>query len=560
MLDVGNIASRVRETIDVVQETVTEAAGTVARFLGAGEGQAAPSQADRALHHVAGQVANGVTPDEQRQIEQGVEEVFNRAGYGYGDAAIKLAEHLRGRSSEYQSEFMSQLFDYAPSVASDILRGAAGGNRHHISEPFASESDRYVVARALGEAYDRGRLPANFVEQLLETDARFSSPPNNEYTGTIVGLSGSEDLINAYVDRSLEMARGDDPEWVQSFNLGAARAMAGDPQVLQQRLGRMSQSELQDFLAHIEPEWHSRSIAGYDAGYTNALATLVRGAADIQPPTEQVLNLFTEVARNYMGRSGVADAMGELFTSGYTEHVRFANGRIAEDIFHSNAEFFTHRLLATGTDPRTGENIDEAGNAAALRNFIEATAFNEYSEYKEAVRSELVSQIRSLQSAIEYYPNVDSRTGSLIERTLAPEPGTNAEASIKEQLAFRLGRLTGTIFKGFEAAVAARGKENAEIDGAVDFLFGLVPVGKATDIVKARVPGAGLLIDKAADKGVDFVKDLVKDWLHKADLEEERGEVWAMFAEFANNLNSYHSDDFYSGAGSIDYTLEHSGR
>ena len=86
MLDVGNIASRVRETIDVVQETVTEAAGTVARFLGAGEGQATPSQADAALHRVAGQVATGVTPDEQRQIEQGVEEVFNRAGYGYGDA------------------------------------------------------------------------------------------------------------------------------------------------------------------------------------------------------------------------------------------------------------------------------------------------------------------------------------------------------------------------------------------------------------------------------------------------------------------------------------------
>ncbi|MDQ3806481.1 MAG: hypothetical protein M3416_21945 [Acidobacteriota bacterium] len=560
MLDVGNIASRVRETVGVVQEAVTEAAGTVARFLGADGAQGSPAQADAALHNVARQVTTGVTPGEQRQIEEGVEDVFNRAGYGYGDAAIELASQLRNRSAEYQAAFMSELYDYAPSVANDILRGAAGGNRHHVSEPFASDSDRYVIARALGEAYDRGQLPADFVGQLLSHDARFSSPPNNEYTGTIVGLSGSEALINAYVDRSLEMAKGDDPDWVQSFNLGAARAMAGDPQVLQQRLERMSQAELRDFLAHVEPEWHSRSIAGYDSGYNNALATLVRGAADIQPPTEQVLNLFSEVAQNYMGRVGVADAMGELFTSGHTEHVRFANGRIAEDIFHSNAEFFTHRLLAAGKDPVTGENIDEAGRAAALRNFFQATAFNEDCEYKEAVRAELVNQIRSLQSAIEYYPNVGSRTRSLIERTLAPEPGVNAEASIKEQLAFRLGRLTGTIFKGFEAAVEARGKENAEIDGVVDFLFGLVPVGKATDIVKARVPGAGLLIDRAADKGVDFVKDLVKDWLHQADLEAERGDVWAVFAEFANNLNSYHSDDFYSGAGSIDYTLEHSGR
>ncbi|HEX5709165.1 MAG TPA: hypothetical protein VFX96_17820, partial [Pyrinomonadaceae bacterium] len=261
-----------------------------------------------------------------------------------------------------------------------------------------------------------------------------------------------------------------------------------------------------------------------------------------------------------MDRAGVADAMGELFTSGYTEHIRFANGRIDESVFHSNAEFFLHRMLATGTDPTTGRDIDEAGQIAALRNFVQATAFNDYSEYRDSVRAQLTQQIRTLQSAIDYYPGVGSRTESLIARTIEAEPGVDRAASIKEQLAFRLGRLTATVFQGFEAAVNERNQENAAIDGTVDFLFGLVPVSKATDIVKARVPGAGLVIDKAADKGVDTLKDIVKDWLHKADLEDQRLDVWNLYAEFANNVSTYHSDDFYNGAGSVDYTLQHSGR
>jgi hypothetical protein len=116
------------------------------------------------------------------------------------------------------------------------------------------------------------------------------------------------------------------------------------------------------------------------------------------------------------------------------------------------------------------------------------------------------------------------------------------------------------IFQGFEGAVKNRNAENAAIDGTVDFLFGLVPFDKATDIVKGKVPGAGKLIGVGADKGIDFVKDVVKDWLHKADLNEQRLEVWNLYAEFANDLPSYHSDDFYTGAGSVDYTLMHSGR
>jgi hypothetical protein len=551
MLDVGGITSRVIETIHVVEEKVTQAANTVARFIGA-DALPTQTQADVALHNVASQV-NALTPQEQGRIEDGVEAVFQRAGYGYAEAAIELSKQLDGQSEEYRAEFMSKLWNAAPSVMTDILRGAAG-ERHYISEDWPTESDQYNIATSLGAAYDRGLLPRDFVSQMLTHDARFSMPPNNEYTGTIVGMSGSKALINSYVDQSLAMAKGDEPEWVQSFNLGAARAMAGDPQVLQSRLASMKPEELSDFLAHIDPDWHSRSIAGYDSGYTNALATLVRGAARIEPPTEEVLNLFREASLNYIDRPGMQDATAELFTSGYTEYIRLPTGKVMDTVFHSNAEFFTERMLATG------EGVDEATQVAALKNFFQATAFNDDCVYKDSVRAEATNLIRSLQSAIEYYPNVDSRMRSLIDSTLKPEPGADPVASIKEQLAFRLGRLTGTIFQGFEGAVKDRDAENAAIDGAVDFLFGLVPFDKATDIVKGAVPGAGKLIGVGADKGLDFVKDVVKDWLHEADLNEQRPQVWNLFVEFANDLPSYHSDDFYAGAGSVDYTLLHSGR
>jgi hypothetical protein len=552
MLDVGGITSRVRDTINVVEEKVTQAATAVARFVGGDGAQPTQAQADAALHNVASQVVN-LTPEEQGRIDDGVDKVFQRTNYGYAEAAIELSKQLNGQSEDYRAEFMSKLWETAPSVAADILRGA-GGKRHYMSEGWPTEADQYNIGSSLGAAYDRGLLPKDFVNQLLTLDAKYQMPPNNEYTGTIVAESGSKNLINAFVDRSLQMAKGDEPEWVQSFNLGAARAMAGDPQILRERLDAMKPEELSDFLAHIDPRWHDTKIAGYDSGYTNALTTLVRGASRIEPPTEGVLNLFREVSLNYMDRAGMRDAMASLFTAGYTEYVRLPSGKVMDTVFHSNAEFFTERMLATG------EGVDESTQVAALRNFFQETAFSDDCAYKDAVRSVATEQIRSLQSAIEYYPNVDSSLRGLIDSTLKPEPGVDPVASIKEQLAFRLGRLTGTIFQGFEGAVKNRNSENAAIDGAVDFLFGLVPFDKATDIVKGAVPGAGKLIGVGADKGLDFVKGLVKDWLHKADLNKQRLEVWNLFAEFANDLPSYHSDDFYSGAGSVDYTLLHSGR
>jgi hypothetical protein len=552
MLDVGGITSRVRDTINVVEEKVTQAASAVARFVGGDNVQPTQTQADAALHNVASQVVN-LTPEEQGRIDNGVDAVFQRTNYGYAEAAIELSKQLNGQSEEYRAEFMSKLWQTAPSVAADIMRGAAG-KRHYMSEGWPTEADQYNIGTSLGAAYDRGLLPTDFVNQLLTLDAKYQMPPNNEYSGSIVALSGSKNLINAYVDRSLEMAKGDDPEWVQSFNLGAARAMAGDPDILRERLEAMKPEELSDFLAHIDPKWHDTKIAGYDSGYTNALTTLVRGAARIEPPTEGVLNLFREVSLNYMGRAGMRDAMASLFTAGYTEYIRLPTGKVMDTVFHSNAEFFTQRMLATG------EGVDEATQVAALKNFFQETAFSDDCMYKDSVRSQATELIRSLQSAIEYYPNVDSRTRGLIDSTIKPEPGVDPVASMKEQLAFRLGRLTGVIFQGFEGAVKNRDAENAAIDGAVDFLFGLVPFDKATDIVKGKVPGAGKLIGLGADKGLDFVKGVVKDWLHKTDLNDQRLEVWNLFAEFANDLPSYHSDDFYAGAGSVDYTLLHSGR
>src|ERR1044072_3586639 len=415
MLDVGGTASRVVETINVVEQKVTEAANAVARFVGGGDVQPTQTQADAALHNVASQVVN-LTPQEEGRIEDGIDKVWERAGYGYAEAAIELSKQLNGQSEEYRAEFMAKLWDTAPSVAADVLRGAAG-KRHYMSEGWPTEADVYNISSSLGAAYDRGLLPTDFVNQLLTLDSKYQMPPNNEYSGTIIAESGSKNLINAYIDRSLEMAKGDDPEWGQRFNLRAARAMAGAPDIPRERLENMKPEELSDFLAHIDPKWHDTKIAGYDSGYTNALTTLVRRAARIEPPTEGVLNLFREVSLNYMDRPGMPDAMAGLFTAGYTEYIRLPTGKVMDTVFHSHAEFFTQRMLATG------EGVDESTQVAALKNFFQETAFSDDCTYKDAVRSQASELIRSLQSAIEYYPNVDSRTRGLIDSTLKPEPG-----------------------------------------------------------------------------------------------------------------------------------------
>src|SRR3712207_4040739 len=111
MLDVGGIATRVRETINVVEEKVTQAAGTVARFVG--DLRPTQTQADVALHRVASQVA-ALTPDESARIEDGVEKVFERAGYGYAEGAIELSRQLDGQTEEYRAEFVAKLWETAP--------------------------------------------------------------------------------------------------------------------------------------------------------------------------------------------------------------------------------------------------------------------------------------------------------------------------------------------------------------------------------------------------------------------------------------------------------------
>src|SRR5215213_11813199 len=132
MLDVGGIASRVVDTINVVEEKVTQAASAVARFVGGDDVRPTQTQADAALHNVASQVVN-LTPDERARVEDGVDKVFQRTNYGYAEAAIELSKQLNGQSEEYRAEFMAKLWNTAPSVAADVLRGAAG-KRHYISE------------------------------------------------------------------------------------------------------------------------------------------------------------------------------------------------------------------------------------------------------------------------------------------------------------------------------------------------------------------------------------------------------------------------------------------
>lgn len=525
-----------------VRETVTEAVGEVSRGLTGANAAPTAAEADVALHHVAARVApdgggaaapaNSLTADEQAQIEQGVEGVFQAAGTSYPDAAVELADQLRGRSEEYRAEFMSELNEFNPGLASDVFRAASGGERNHMTNPFVSEEDQRLIGQSLGAAYDRGLLPPDFVDNLLEQDARYNMPPNNEYTGSLVAQSGSQNLINDYVDRSMEMAQGDDPEWVQSFNLGAARAMAGDPQIMQERLAQMSEDgTLDSFLSKIDPEWHRNRIAGYDSGADNALATFVKGAADVEPPTPGVRDLFTSVANNYMDRAGVPEAMTDLFTAGYNEDVRYPNGKVAETVFHSNAQYLMDELTRLGGDSPGDDSL----NVSALSKFFQHSIFNsEIPEWqRESVKGQVQQFSQNALSDIEYGQDEKSRANS----------------------ATQLGVALGSVMEGYEGAVQANQDKEAAAKEAVDLMFDLVPAGDAIKGVLGRV-GLGALSGQAEN----VIKDKLAEVLADTDDPGKRNEIFQAFIGGTNEqLEHYYAQMVLDGVGNADTLVTNAG-
>lgn len=486
--------------------------------------------------------AASVTPDEQKQIDDGTEKVFQTMGNGDGNATVELANQLRGKSDNYQAQFFKTLYEHTNAgLTGNLLRTAGGEMPHYISDARPSDDDKAVIATAFGKAYDQGAIGKEFVDNMLKFES-IRLPPGNDYSGNLVAQSGSSKLIKDYSEIAFGLYNNGSNE-TATFNSGATKALSGDPQLLQTKLSELGRDgKLEDFLKNLTP---SRFNVPYYEEGDNALANIITTAARIQPPTAEVLGLFKYVANNQMDQQGIPEAMTQLYTGGNTEFLRFPNGKVDGTIFHSNAEFFLHSLTAVGDghDPLA---------ATALTKFYERTIFDDKFADRTLVADVTAREIQKIQDAVKNYPQVDSRTKQLIDATTAANPTSseNHDYQIKEQLAFRLGRATGAVFQGFERAVSGRNADNAKADAAVDFLFEVVPIDEAKSAA-GKVPGVGYVANLSAGKAIDAGKGALKDWLHQHDLNDDREDVYNTFMNVANTISSDLYDEHSGGREDI---------
>ncbi|HEX8685634.1 MAG TPA: hypothetical protein VF654_04005, partial [Pyrinomonadaceae bacterium] len=381
--------------------------------------------------------------------------------------------------ADFQTELMRRLTEGDSEAAVRMLRAAGGEPVPYGGDERVSASDGLTVARALGEAYDRGALGADFARRWVEAEAEYVNRPGtfgdwpyNEYTGNLVAQSGSPRLMRAYADACIEHAAGaQTPNDLYVLN-GAARAVAGDPSVLTEVLGRLDAGQyaggrinLERFLGTVNTP---RDLIGEDpnraVGGESPLAALLNGAARM-PRGELELKLFSTVAANehFFDGRGVADALVRLY--------------------QSDARFLTDRLIDTR------ESYD---GLVTLSQFYQRTLFNADCTLKESLITTATGLAR--QYGAENRPN-------------------------------ELGLFAGTVANGFQLAVKEEDKRREAVKNFVGFVFELVPVGgKLKDIFgKALSSAVGEHLGKlVAEKGVDGAQEAVTDFL-VGELTEETG-------------------------------------
>jgi hypothetical protein len=359
------------------------------------------------------------------------------------------------------------------------------------------------------------------------------APPwsENHFLGNLVGASGSRGLKEAFFNQSMKMYSPKDPDSFGStstFISGAANALAGDPQLLEQKLKEMNDNgTLDGFLKNLDPKsFNQAMIPEEDSAYPK----LPSAAAYIQPPTAEVSKLFRYTADHYMGGDyndvyKMTDAMTALYSGGYNTYARASNGKILDSTFHSNAEFLLMDLSRYGQQKEGPAADPEA--LKSLSNFLGNTAFNDKFANHDQVMRTTQTAISNLRTALDNWPNVDDRTKKMIDESNTASPNDEANPTLLAQQSFarQLGRMTRGVFQGYENAVQDENANNAERDSMVDFLFNVVPVDKAANVAKA-VPGVGTAAGLTADQAVDLAKQKLKDSWHDKDVSDNREEVF----------------------------------
>ncbi len=256
-----------------------------------------------AVNGAGGGAAARQTPD----VQQALDAVWEAYGLGYSQGgATELARQLRTGDDAFDAELTRRLTAGDSEAAVRILRAAGSEPVPYGGDERVSSSDGHVIARALGEAYDRGLLGTDFARRWVRAEAdyvnrpgSFGDWPYNEYTGNLVAQSGSTRLMRDYANACLEHAAGAQTSNDLYVLNGAARAAAGDPAVLAEILGRLDagqvaggQITLERFLGTINTP---RDLIGEDPERAvrgeSPLAALLNGAARM-PQSDLKLKLF----------------------------------------------------------------------------------------------------------------------------------------------------------------------------------------------------------------------------------------------------------------------------
>lgn len=416
------------------------------------------------------------TPNVQRSLDA----VWEAYGLGYAQGgAEELARQLRTGDAAFQAELIRRLTEGNSEAAVRILRAAGSEPVPYGGTERVSASDGGVIARALGEAYDRGLLGADFAEQWVQAEAdyvnrpgSFGDWPYNEYTGNLIAQSGSAELMRDYADACIEHAAGaQTPNDLYVLN-GAARAIAGDPSVLTAVLGRLDagqyadgQIDLERFLGTINTP---RDLIGEDPNRAvngeSPLAALLNGAVRM-PRGELELKLFSTIASHegFFDGRGVADALVRLY--------------------QSDSRFLTDSLIDTS------ESLD---GVVTLSQFYQRTLFSEDCTLKDSLITTATSLARQYRA--ENRPN-------------------------------ELGLFAGTVANGFQLAVKAEDARKEAVENFVGFIFELVPVGGKLKDIFGNALGSAVgdhLGDLIAERGVDGAQEAISDYL-VGQLTEETG-------------------------------------
>lgn len=416
------------------------------------------------------------TPD----VQQALDAVWEAYGLGYAQGgATELARQLRTGDAAFDAELVRRLTAGDSEAAVRILRAAGSEPVPYGGDERVSASDGRTIARALGAAYDRGLLGADFAQRWVRAEAdyvnrpgNFGDWPYNEYTGNLVAQSGSTRLMRDYANAAVEHAADAQTSNDLQFLGGAARAAAGDPTVLANLLGRLDAGQVAGGRVNLEALLGAintpRDLIGEDPERAvrgeSPLAALLNGAARM-PEGDLKLKLFTTVAAGggFAEGRGVADALVRLY--------------------QSDARFFTDSLIDTS------ESLE---GVVTLSQFFQNTLYNADCTLKESLIT----------------------TGTSLARQYRAENRPN-----------ELGLFAGTVANGFQLAVKEEDKRKEAVKNFVGFVFELVPVGgKLKDIFGNALGSAvgdhiGNLI---AEKGVEGAQEAISDYL-VGQLTEETG-------------------------------------